>query len=227
LKNIDPRIITSIDLREIINAGAGGPIAGRLAKLEIPVEFDRVKAAEKELAAPTINLRTGPLAYTKDIAKRKRALRKTAILGILLAVVINANIVFNLAMTKKEVSLRKKEIRNMYTALFPGERRIIDELHQLKSHTREMKEKSDVLAGVNPLRFLLSLSQKPAEGVIYNEIQIEEGLIKMKAEATSMEAIDRMRTRLPEYLSDISVSDVKPAPNGRVFFNVAAKEKQK
>ncbi|MDO8784632.1 MAG: GspL/Epsl periplasmic domain-containing protein [Syntrophales bacterium] len=225
LKNIDPRIITSIDLREIINTGAGEPIAGRLANLEMPVEFDRVKAAEKEIVAPTINLRTGTLAYTKDIAKRKRALRKTAILGILLAVVINANIVFNLAMTGKEVSLRKKEIRNMYTALFPGEKRIVDELYQMKSHIREMKEKSDALAGVNPLKFLLELSQKPAGGVVYNEIQIEKGLIKMKAEATSMEAVDRVRSRLSEFLSDVSVTDIKPAPNGRVFSTVAAKEK--
>jgi len=227
LKNIDPRIITSIDLRKIIDAGAAGePVAaGHLANLDRPVDFNRVSAAEEELSNPTINLRTGPLAYTKDIAKMSRKLRKTAILGILLAVVINVDIAFNLVMTKKEVSSQKREMRNMYTALFPDEKRIVDELYQMKSHISGMKEKSDALTGVNPLKFLLEISKKPAEGIIYSEIQLEKGFIKMMAEATSMEAVDRERSRLSEYLSDVSVSNVKPVPNGRIFFTVAAKEK--
>lgn len=226
LKNIDPRIITSSDLHEVIHTGTtGGSIAAYLANLDKPLEFDRVGAAAEELSTPTINLRTGPLAYTKDITRMRRNLRKTAILGILLAVVINTNVIFNLAMTKNEISSRKRDIRNMYTALFPQEKRIVDELYQMKSHIREMKEKSDALTGVNPLRFLLEISQKPVEGIIYSEIQLEKGFIKMKAEATSMEAIDRVRTNISEYLSDVSVSDVKPVPNGRIFFTVTAKEK--
>lgn len=227
LKNIDPRIITSIDLRKIIQAGtAGEPIsAGHLANLGRPVEFNRVSAAGEELSTPTINLRTGSLAYTKDIAKIRRNLKKTAILGILLAIVINAGIVFNLVMTKKEISSHKKEIRNMYTSLFPDEKKIADELYQMKSHISGMKEKSDALTGVNPLNFLLEISQKPAEGITYSEIQLEKGFIKMMAEATSMEAVDRERRRLSEYLSDVSVSNVKPVSNGRIFFTVAAKEK--
>lgn len=226
LKNIDPRIITSIDLREIIHTDiTEESIAGRLANLDRPVEFDRVSAAGKELSAPTINLRRDSLAYTKDTARTRRSLRKTAILGILLAVVINADIAFNLVMTQREASSRKREIRNMYTVLFPDEKRIVDELYQTKSHIREMKEKSDAVTGLNPLQFLLSVSQRPAEGVIYNEIHLEKGLIKIKAEATSISSIDRARTSISEYLADVSVSDVKPAPNGRIFFTVAAKEK--
>lgn len=227
LKNIDPRIITSIELRKIIHAGtAGEPIAaGHLANLDRLSEFNRISAAGEELSDPTINLRTGPLAYTKDVAKLRRYLRKTAILGILLAVVINLNIAFNLVMTKKEISSQKKEIRNMYTALFPDEKRIVDELYQMKSHISVMKEKSDALTGVNPLKFLLEISRKPADGIIYSEIQLEKGFIKMMAEATSMEAVDRERSRLSEYLSDVSVSNVKPVPNGRIFFAIAAKEK--
>ncbi|MFO7667574.1 MAG: GspL/Epsl periplasmic domain-containing protein [Desulfobacterales bacterium] len=226
-KNIDPRVITSIDLRKIIHAGIDGePVAaGHLANLERTTEFNRVSAAEEELSNPTINLRTGPLAYTKDTAKMRRNLRKTAIMGILLAVVINAGIVFNLVITKKEVSSLKREIRNMYTSLFPDEKRIVDELYQMKSHISGMKEKSDALTGVNPLNFLLEISQKPAEGIIYSEIQLEKGFIKMMAEATSMEAVDRERRRLSEFLSDVSVSNVKPVPNGSIFFTVAAKEK--
>jgi hypothetical protein len=227
LKNIDPRVITSIDLHEIIpgRSSMKSIFAGQLVNLERPAEFDRAGAAGKELAVTTINLRTGPVAYTKDIVNTRRSFRKTAVLGILLAAVINIYIAFNLITTKNEISSLTREMRSMYTAVFPGEKKIVDELYQMKSHIKTLKEKSDALAGVNPLGFLLKISQKPAEGIVYNEIQLENRFVKMAAEANSMEAIDRARTGLSEHLSDVLVSDVKPAPDGRIFFTLAAKGK--
>jgi hypothetical protein len=59
--------------------------------------------------------------------------------------------------------------------------------------------------------------------VAYNEIDLEKGLIKLKAEAVSMKAIDQAKVRLSKYLSDVSVSEVKPAANGKFFFTVVAK----
>jgi type II secretory pathway component PulL len=226
-KNIDPRVITSIDLNEIIHARSSmEPIpAVKLASLERPAVFDRVKTAEKELSVPTINLRTGPVAYTKDIAKARRSIRKSIVLGILLAAVINMHIAFNLVTTKNEIFSLTREIRSLYNSAFPGEKKIVDELYQMKSHIKAMQEKSDALSGVNPLGFLLKISNKPAAGIIYNEIQLENGFVKMAAEANSMEAIDRVKTGLSEHLSDVLVSDVKPAQDGKIFFTVAAKEK--
>ena len=38
-----------------------------------------------------------------------------------------------------------------------------------------------------------------------------------------MEAIDQAKVGLSKYLSDVSVSEVKPGENGKFFFTVVAK----
>ncbi|MBU1053077.1 MAG: hypothetical protein KKC46_04505 [Proteobacteria bacterium] len=226
LKNIDPRIITSIDLANIIQMGEDTLFfVERLASKENKEEIDRTGSAANELFHPTINLRSGPLAYTKDIARRKRILKKTVVLSFLLAFIINANIVINLTITNKDISSQKKSLRNMYAALFPEEKKIVNEVYQLKSHIKEMKKKSDALTGVNPIDFLLKLSQEQIGGVIYNEIWFEKEFIKMKAEAVSMEVVDKARGKYSKYLSDVLITDIKPATDGNVFFTVVAKER--
>lgn len=226
LKNIDPRIITSIDLANIIQMGEDTlSFVECLASMENKQEFDRTGSAANELFHPTLNLRSGPLAYTKDIARRKSILKKTVIFSFLLAFIINAGIFINLTITKKEISSQKKILKNMYAAFFPGEKKIVNEVYQLKSHIKEMKKKSDALTGVNPIDFLLKLSQEQTEGVVYNEIRFEKGFIKMKAEAVSMEVVDKAREKYSKYLSDVLVSDIKPATDGKIFFTVVAKER--
>ncbi|MGB5157904.1 MAG: hypothetical protein WBN77_10765 [Desulfobacterales bacterium] len=225
--NIDPRIITSIALGRILQAGDEVlSLAERIAaSTDSEIEFDRIVAAALEIEKPTINLRSGPLAYTKDIARRNRILKTTAVLGFLLAFVINANILFSLIITKKEISSQKKALRNMYAKLFPDEKKIIDEVYQMKSHIKEMEKKSDVLTGADPLRFILELSEKPAKGVVYAGIRFEKGFIKMKAEAASMESVDKARAKYEQYLSDVLISDIKPATDGKVFFTVVARQR--
>ncbi|MFA4916619.1 MAG: hypothetical protein WC560_08115 [Syntrophales bacterium] len=221
LQDIEPRVVTSIDLHALVKAGQE-ELARRLINQERLNEFDRISAAAEEMSTPTINLRTGPLAYTKDNAKQGRTLKKTAILSILLALVINSNLAFNTIMTRKEASSIKGEIRRMYVGLFPDDKRIVDELYQMRAHIKDIREKSDALTGVSPLQFLMNLSQRASKGVVYNEIDLGKGLIKIKGEAFSMDEIGKMKIKLSEFLTDISV-DVRPATNGKIFFSLVAK----
>ena len=221
-RDIDPRIVTSLDLRPVVGAGKEG-IAWRLLNPEKSEAADRIAAAKEELSAYTINLRAGPFAYTRDTEKMWRRLKKTAVIGIVLALVINADLLFRTVSTGREVSVIKREMRDAYAGLFPGEKKIADELYQMKSHIKDMKENGDLLLGVNPLQFLMDLSEKRSDGAVYNEIDLEKGLIKLKAEAVSMEAVNHAKARLSEYLSDVSVSEVKPAANGKLFFTVVAR----
>lgn len=221
-RDIDPRIVTSLDLRTVVGAGKED-IAWRLLNPEKSGAEDRIGAAKEELFSHTLNLRTGPFVYTRDTEKMWRRLKKTAVIGILLALVINADLLKRTITIRQEVSVIKREMRNVYAGLFPGEKKIVDELYQMKSHIKDMKENGDLLLGVNPLQFLMDLSEKRSDGVAYNEIDLEKGLIKLKAEAVSMEAINQAKGKLSGYLSDVSVSEVKPAANGKLFFTVVAK----
>jgi type II secretory pathway component PulL len=126
-------------------------------------------------------------------------------------------------MSKKEGADIVQEMRGAYSSIFPGEKKIIDELYQLKSHIREIGEKNDALTGVSTLPFLLDLSKRMESHVVYNDIQIEKGLVKLKGEARSTDDLTKIKTKLSEFLSDVSVSDVKPTAQGKILFTVVAK----
>jgi type II secretory pathway component PulL len=219
---IDPQVVTSLELQAIAKNGTGD-IAARLMNPPLLDRDTRISAAMNELSRHTINLRTGPFAYTRDREKVKKKLKVTFVLSLVLALAVNAYLIFGIVSAKTEASSLKRDIRNMYTALFPNEKRITDELYQMKSHMREIKEKGDALLGVYPLQFLLDLSQKTVPGVAFNEIGLDKDLSTMKGEASSMDDIDKMKARLSSPRTNVSVSDIKPLPTGKVLFTVVAK----
>lgn len=220
--NIDPPVVTSIELQNIIR-GERKDIAIRLTNPEKLSHEDRIDAARNEILSNTVNLRRGAFAYTKDVEETKRTIKMTFALFILLALAINIFLAFRIATTNNEASSLKRELRNIYTALFPGEKKVTDELYQMKSHMKELKEKGDALIGVYPLQFLLDISQKTVQEAAFNELSMDRDLITMKGEASSMADVDKMKAGLSKFLANVSVSDIKPLTSGKIFFAVVAK----
>ncbi len=226
-KNIDPRTITSLDLRYL---GTGeqhsdqvGFLNSTLGGLQEWDEDERAQAAVQEIAEPTINLRKGRFAYTKDSARTGKALRAAAILALLLGLVLQANIVFQAVAAMNESSAMVEKMRISYRSLFPNEKKTVDELYQLKSHVRETKEIGADLSGVSPLHVLRELSSRMTPNVVYTDIYLEKGLLKMKAEAQSMDDLNKLRARLSDLLPDLSISDVRPESHGKILFSIVAK----
>jgi type II secretory pathway component PulL len=228
---IDPQIVTSIDLQDVVQAlreKREQCASTSLAELlENPMNLDiprRLEQAKQEISSPLINLRSGPFSYRKDTEKTKRAFRLTVFLSILLAVIIHTGLITQTMMLKRETSSISHKMRSVYTHLFPTDRKVIDELYQLKSRYQGMKEKNTLLTGLDPLRFLADLSQRMEPNVAYTDIYLEKGLIKMKAEARSMDDLSNLSAKLSGFLSGVSISDVRPTDQGKVLFTVIAKE---
>jgi type II secretory pathway component PulL len=219
---IDPAVVTSLGLRALLGGGHEN-IALRLVNPGEMAPDERITAAGEELLKHTINLRTGPFAYTKDAEKTRKTLKVTVTLLILLALMINAYLAFGIITSKVETAGVRRELRNAYAGLFPNEKKITDELYQMKSHMKEIKEKGDALVGVQPLQFLLDLSQKTPQGIMFYEITLDKGLITLKGEASSMGDVDKVKTRLSEVLKDVSVADIKPSTGGKTLFTLVAK----
>ena len=229
-KNIDPRVITSIDLRTVVKTGEGpdqngfrGSIAENLVGLHAWDQNQRIIPAENELTQPTINLRIGQFAYRKDAEKTGKALKGTVILAFLLALVVHASVMFQAIMIKRDLTTITSDMRGSYSSLFPGDKKTIDVLNQLKSHIREVEEKNDALAGIAILKFLIDLSKTRESYIVYTDIQIEKNLIKMKAETGSMDDLSKIKMKLSEFLPDVSISDVKSTAHGKIIFTVFAK----
>ena len=229
-KNIDPRVITSIDLQTVVKTGEGtdqngfrGAIAENLVGLHVWDQSQRIIAAENELTQPTINLRIGQFAYRKDAEKTGRALKGTVILAFLLALVVHASMMFQAIMIERDLTSITSDMRASYSSLFPNDKKTIDVLNQLKSHIREIEQKDDALTGIAALKFLIDLSKTRESNVVYTDIQIEKDLIKMKAETGSMDDLSKIKMKLSEFLTDVSISDVKSTAHGKIIFTVLAK----
>ncbi len=220
--HIDPQIVTCVELRSVVK---GGPedIASRLMAPQELGQEGRIEASKAELLNETINLRTGPLAYTKDIEKITKKLRTTTVLLLLLLLLIDSYLAFRIITVRNETWAVRRDMRNTYTALFPGEKKITDELYQMKSHMKEIRDRGDALIGVNPLQSLLDMSQRTVSGASVNEISLDKDLTTIKGEASSMADIDKMKSRLAEFLANVSVSDIRQISAGKIFFTVTAK----
>jgi type II secretory pathway component PulL len=219
--DIDPRIITSIELEAIVEGGMED-ISARLLNREELSSRERISIARGALTATSINLRTGLFSYTKDDEKTGRLLRVASVLFILVVLMIHTGLALRIITAKGEASSMKREMRSLYTGLFPDEKKIINELYQMKSHMKEIREKGETVMGVEPLEFMLVLSGKKP-GVVFNEISLNRELITMKGEAGSMEDIGEMKSGLSEFLTDVSISDIKPSTDGKTFFTVVAR----
>jgi GspL periplasmic domain len=218
----DPWLVTSIELHAALGDGKND-IGSHLMNLRSLTEEERIAAAMGELTAPTLNLRTGPFAYTRESKKIRKTLRVAAILLLALVLAINGDLLLRLASAKSELASVKKEMRAMYGALFPGEKRVSDEIYQMKSHMKEIRDRETAVSGISPLRLLSELSQEKMEGARLDEIRFEGGLITLKGEASSMEGANGVKARLSGFLKNVSLPDMKPSADGKVRFTIVAK----
>lgn len=221
--NIDPRVVTSIELRAVMNKGLN-ELVPRLLNFSGLTAGERTKYAVDELIANSMNLRTGSIAYTKDTENIRKTLRLTTTLTILLAIVINIYLFYNFMTFSRDAAAIKKELRNTYTGLFPNDKKITDELYQAKSQIKALKDQLDAMEGVYPLHLMSGLSQGPLQGIVLNEINIERDITTIKGEAVSMNSIDGMKATLAKVMKNITVSEIKPSSDGKMVFSAVAKK---
>ena len=220
--NIDPVFVTSIELRDRLKDFAP-------EKLLPPVdtkEEDRAPLSFEEIKAPTINFRKEEFAFTRDIEKTRKSLRLTSVLAVLLALAISSDLLFNIITAKREAAYLKNEIRKQYMEIFPGEKNIMNELYQLKSHMKELKEKEDYFVGIAPLSVLYQLSMVDRQGSVFNEISVEKGNLVLKGEAPSLSAVQQLKGKLDGVFDGVNISDSKTSAQGNISFTITAKGKK-
>jgi len=219
--NIDPVFVTSIELKETLKDFS-------LAKLLTPVglgEKERMGLAVEEIKMPIINLRRDEFSYTRDIEETKKSLKVTAVVVILLVLVLSADFLLKIVSARQEISSLKNDIRKMYQGIFPGEKNIQNELYQLKSHMRELRDREQFLIGVDPLNVFLQLSTVDRQGVIFNEISEQSGNLTLKGEAASLSDIQQLKNKLERFFDVVNISDSKASGQGNMLFTITAKEK--
>lgn len=219
---IDPVFVTSIELRPALKDF-------NLTKLLSPAgleEEDRTALALEEVKAPSINLRKDEFLYTRDIKRTRKSLRVTTVLLILIALILAGDAAFKIISTRTEIAAIKNDVRKQYQEIFPGEKNVMNELYQLKSHMKELTGKEGLFVGVKPLDLLDKLSQIDRQGTVINEFSVDKANITIKGETQSLGDIQQLQNKLKNAFDDVNISDSKASAQGRMLFTITAKEKK-
>jgi len=221
---MDPRAVISIELAEAVNSSSSADeVAGRLLSPEPLDEKARMAAALKEMASPTVNLRRGEFQYTVDDERAKKSLIFTAVLACLLLLVFLSDSAMMIISTTRHNNAVRAEMRKTYQGLFPTEKRISNELYQLKAHMKELKDKESSYVGVSPLRVLLDLSTVSRPGITFTEVTTDRDSIVLKGEGPSMTDVQKTKTELEKIFTGVAISDTKPSSQNKTLFTITAK----
>jgi type II secretory pathway component PulL len=224
---IDPKAVISVELASIVSASASAEeLAKRLLSPEPLADKARTEGVFREISHPTINLRTGEFAYTVDQERTRKSLRMTAVLVLLLLAVFTGDSVMGIVAATRENSSLKSAMRKTYQGLFPTEKKISNELYQLKAHIQELKDKEESFVGVSPLGVLLSLSKVSIPGIVFNEVGVDGDNIVLKGEGPSMSDVQKAKTALGDVFSEVNISDTKPSSQNKTLFTITAKGKK-
>jgi len=220
--NIDPRIVTSVELNKIVKDFNPGKL---LSQIDMTPE-ERVNTVIGEIKNNTINLRRGELSYTKSAEDVKRSLRLTATLGIIALVFFISSITLKIISIKKETSAVQEGIKRIYSEVFPEDKKATAGVYQFKARMKELKDKEEHLIGISPLNFLLNLSNINRGGITFNEITMDRGRVIFRGEAASFSDVQKVKEDLSRVLNEVNVSDSKSSAQGKVLFTITAKEKK-
>jgi hypothetical protein len=224
---VDPRVVTSVELSRAIDEANRGEDLERLLLESPPAEEGwREEAAGRELSGPTINLRQGALAYTKDAERRRRSLAFAAVGLIALLLVLAGDVLVRAARIQKEAKAVAKELVTTYAGIFPGEKpeKAAGLSYKLKARMGEMRTKNEALRGASPLEFLMKLQSVLPGGIVVDVLTLDKGFVIIKGKAPTLTDVEEAKGALDTFLRDVKITDTGQAVGEKTAFTIEAKE---
>ncbi|MBA4372456.1 MAG: hypothetical protein C0402_06295 [Thermodesulfovibrio sp.] len=221
--NADPRLTFSLELADLLQKSKGGEITGLMQEPPTLTEATLIETALREMSHPSFNFRRDEFAYTVDDRKQKKMLRVAAILLVLIVAVFLVDMsVVALSVRSENRSLRDG-LRKTYQEVFPGDKKISDEVYQMRAHLKELKEKETSFIGSSPLLVMLDLSKVVKPGIAFSEMTVDSNLIVMKGECPSLGDAQKIKSDLDPFFLDVNISETKPSAQGKTQFTMTAK----
>lgn len=162
--------------------------------------------------------RAGELAWTRGREQLKRRLRIPAILTVLLLLLLAADAGIRYTMVKRDLTSVNASIAALYREVFPGRKKSVDELGELKAEIRRLGAAG---AGSHILDTLRGLAKAKGDDVTgLFEVEIDGTAVRLKGDARSTQAVSQYRDRLASVLADAEVGQITAKPDGSVTFSL-------
>jgi type II secretory pathway component PulL len=220
---LDPHAVTSLDLRAAL-AGDEGDIESRLALApELPAER-RPEFGYEELARPTVDLRTGTLAYTRETRRLERLVVLAASLLTLILLVTALGAGLRLSAANLEAKRTEKELIALYAQTFPGEKPVAAQglLYKARAALKERQTAGRTLAGAHPLDTLVSLQAARPPGVVLTRFSIDGDGLLIEGDAGAPSEVEELRQRLARGMADVRITQTGQSPAGKTSFAITA-----
>ncbi|HWR72252.1 MAG TPA: type II secretion system protein GspL [Nitrospirota bacterium] len=227
-------------VERVVVLAADEEVRRTAASLGLPLEEISAELGGKRAADPVslglalsdqINFRKGEFAYR--LAERgSRKMKRTVLLaGAAAAVLFGVNIGVKAALVQSGYGKLDRELRDIYQKTFPDAKNIADPLRQMRQNLEEAKSKIGALgSGMSVLDIMKAVTDGIPKEVRVNfaDFLLEGDRLKLQGEASSFEAIDRIKAELQKApsFSEVLVQDTRMGVENRVKFRMEIKLKQ-
>jgi general secretion pathway protein L len=177
------------------------------------------------------NFRKGEFAYRMaDVGSRKQK-RSLIIAGAIALVFAGANLGVKYYLVESTYGKLDREVKAIYRQTFPESKAAADPVRQLRTRLIEAKQKFGVLgSGSSALDAMKAVTDGiPKEvRVSFQEFILEGDRLKLQGEASSFEAVDKMKAELQkaEPFAEVQVADTRMGVDNKVKFRFEIKLKQ-
>lgn len=174
----------------------------------------------------TVNFRTGEFEYTKEKLEMRRSLRYTLLIIGIIFVLLGADIYLRHLKNYAELQSYRETLRSSYLQLFPDDKTVTDEVYAMQTRIKALKDELKLMGGGGRTLDILAALAVAGEGgrrVSFTEVFIGEGRVTAKGEAGSFEGAEYLKDfyRKNPMFADVTVSDVKAAPEGGAAFSLS------
>jgi len=171
--------------------------------------------AQELVAGDPVNLRRGPLRFTKARNQLRKKLRYTWALLVILLVLIFAEAGLRYFLARRDVASLENSIRVIYRDVFPTRAKAVDEVAELKAEIRKLggSGAEGVLAVLK--RLTEAKGDDPHE--IY-EVDFDGSQITGRGYDRSAQGVNNFKNKAAPLFSGFEVSEIKSRPDGSVSF---------
>jgi general secretion pathway protein L len=169
-----------------------------------------------------LDFRRGPFAYRKAVAGLRRRLAVSAGLAAAILLLLGVDFYTEYRARAERYGAIQAQVRQAYREVFPDGPLPPNEALALRSQTDALKKELAQIGGlaggqVTPLVLLAEISRRltPEMKIDVLEFTAERNQVRLRAETTSFEMVDRMKAELLKFplFTDIQVSDARMNPN--------------
>lgn len=222
LFGIRPELITNADIDNALTTKS----AKSLSEARRLTLDEKVKAMSMILARGSINLAKGEFSYSGQMERVKQYLRYAALFLALISLLLSVHILLDIRNISANEKIIKENMIILYRRAMPGDEKVVNPLHQIKSRKKQIEEKAKELNDAKALNVMRSVAEVWNGKGMVDSLSIVADLITLKGETASVGSAQSIADSLKGKFQSNATVETKQLPGGQVGYTIQIKMKK-